>query len=135
MTKFSALFFIIFLGCSSEQSSRSVQKINKEPYSSGSSQLLLLYGKWQDLKDTSHQIVFSDLLWIDFYNGDTTSKNKIALFSDFPEKGGRADLSGSLIGLEESPGNFYYFKIQLLDSLNLVLDFVNAGTTYQLIRK
>lgn len=73
--------------------------------------------------------------WYDIYNSDTTSVNPFRLFTNYLDRGGKEDLSGKYLVLEESPGNFYTFFIEQLDSLNLVLDFVSAGSKYNLYRQ
>jgi hypothetical protein len=70
----------------------------------------LLEGKWNDSKDSSHAIIFTNKKWIDLYN------------------------AGKFIQLEESPGHNYYLIIQELDSSELHLEFITSGIRYELYR-
>lgn len=126
--------FIFFLSCETANKPN-FPKTELKATPALNSILPLLNHCWTDHADSSHQITFRNMQWYDIYNSDTTSVNPFRLFTNYLDRGGKEDLSGKYLVLEESPGNFYTFFIEQLDSLNLVLDFVTAGTKYNLYRQ
>lgn len=94
----------------------------------------LLEQKWLDAKDSSHSVTMNNGYWYDLYNNDTVSVNPYMLYTDFPDKGGQISENGTILHLEESPGNFYDFRITQIDSQHLFLRLVAADLEYSFIK-
>ncbi|HRE73784.1 MAG TPA: hypothetical protein PK798_10215 [Flavobacteriales bacterium] len=118
------LFSFLFCSCSDAMNTAEVKK--DEPATQDPGHYPLLEQYWQDIKDSSHQVLFSNRKWIDLYAGDTVSVNPYELYAESPLKNGIPSPNGKVLWLEESPGNFYEFEILELDSFRLKLRHVEA---------
>lgn len=105
-----------------------VQSVNTLPTTSER-----LSRAWIDRRDMSHEVIFAGDKWYDLYNKDTTSVSPYTLYNNYPDKGGQLSKYGEYLQLEESPGNYYMFIIEELDSVSLELNFVTAGQHYSFV--
>ncbi|MBX7094283.1 MAG: hypothetical protein K1X56_06140 [Flavobacteriales bacterium] len=128
------LFFITWCACEEKKSTTAVPNQPLEEVFHGATISEPMLGEWFDVKDSMHRVIFDERNWIDIYNHDTVSVNPAVLYSDFPDKGGERSLEGTIMRLEESPNNYYYFKIELLDSLRLNLHFIDSDQYYYFLR-
>lgn len=121
------LFVLLsFLFCSCSDTMNTAEEKKDEPATQDPGHYPLLEQHWQDIKDSSHQVLLSNRNWIDLYAGDTVSVNPYELYAESPLKNGMPSSHGKVLWLEESPGNFYEFEILELDSFRLKIRHVEA---------
>lgn len=119
---FTSLMIMVIISCNNNKPDSSSEGSAKEETTNPAP------GKWRDTKDTSHTIILTETQWLDYYNGEQVSANKIVYETkNYTGHNGRNMGQRKFIRLEESEGNFYNYQIVECDSFRLHLLHLEPG--------